>query len=182
MPRQELTKQLIADTTKNLALKKQLDKISVSEIVDTAGINRQTFYYHFADKQELICWIFDTDISMLTDKNKNDTLIDDIIEYIYSEKVFYTAALTSEAQNNLREHLYEVCYSRCIDEITSMLGDRKMDEKIIEFLAGFFSNAITGALFQWAQKGMKGDNIKFVENYAPVFKELLILAIDRYSE
>ena len=36
-------------------MNKRLDKISISEIVGAAGLNRQTFYYHFRDKQELIC-------------------------------------------------------------------------------------------------------------------------------
>ena len=74
MPKPELTKKLIADTLKKLASGKHLDKISISEIVDAAGLNRQTFYYHFQDKQELICWIFDTDIATLTDKKQNNTL------------------------------------------------------------------------------------------------------------
>ena len=42
MPKPELTKKLLADTLKKLISQKPLDKISVGEIVDAAGLNRQT--------------------------------------------------------------------------------------------------------------------------------------------
>ncbi|MEA5068147.1 MAG: TetR family transcriptional regulator, partial [Christensenellaceae bacterium] len=70
MSKPELTKQLLASTLKKLASGKHLDKISISEIVAAAGLNRQTFYYHFQDKQELICWIFDTDIARIMDEHR----------------------------------------------------------------------------------------------------------------
>ena len=181
MPKPELTKKLIADTLKKLASGKHLDKISISEIVDAAGLNRQTFYYHFQDKQKLICWIFDTDIATLTDKKQNNTMLDDIVEYIYSEKDFYIDALTSEVQNNLREHIYEVCHSRCIDELLSILGKRKMDEKALDLFARFFTHAVVGSLVQWAQEGMQTDNIQFLEEYAPIIKEQLVSTVERYA-
>lgn len=180
MPKPELTKKLIADTLKKLVTMKHLNKISIAEIVDVAGVNRQTFYYHFRDKQELICWIFDTDIAMLTDKNQNNTLIDDIVEYVYSEKEYYIDALTSEVQNNLREHIYNICYIRCMNEILAILGDEKIDEKAINLFTRFFTNAVTGSLVQWAQEGMKNDIIQFLGNYAPIMKEMLASVISIY--
>ena len=182
MPKPELTKKLIADTLKKLASGKHLDKISISEIVDAAGLNRQTFYYHFQDKQELICWIFDTDISLLTDKKQNNTLLDDIADHLYSEKDFYIDALTSEVQNNLREHIYKVCYSRCMDELLSILYDRKMDEKELNLFVRFFTHAVVGSLVQWAQEGMGTDNIEFLEAYAPIIKEHLVLVVEKYAK
>lgn len=182
MPRPEHTKQLIADTLKKLALDKHLDKISISEIVDAAGLNRQTFYYHFKDKQDLICWIFDTDVAGLTDKKQNNTLLDDLVECIYSEKDFYIDALTSEAQNNLRDHLYKAGYRRCVDEILSILGNRTMDERAIALYARIFTNAMIGSLVQWAQEGMKTDDMQFLEEYAPLIREHLVYAVDRSAE
>ena len=180
MPKPELTKQLIADTLKKLASGKHLDKISISEVVETAGLNRQTFYYHFQDKQELICWIFDTDIAGLTDKKQNNTLLDDIAEYIYSEKEFYIDALTSEMQNNLREHIYKVCYDRCMEELLSILGNRKLDEKVLILISRFFTHAVTGNLVQWAQEGMKVSDMQFLEEFSPIIKEELASIVERY--
>ena len=49
--------QLLADSLKQLASKKLLEKITIKEITDLAGVIRPTFYNHFQDKFELLEWI-----------------------------------------------------------------------------------------------------------------------------
>lgn len=176
----ELTKTLIAQTLKQLASETPLGKISVQDIVDACCINRKTFYYHFKDKQELICWIFDSDLAKLKDGSKNDASIDDIVRYMYSNKDFYVAALTSEIQNNLREHIFEMCYDECRMEILSILKTREMAPQDIALLARYFSNAIIGCLVQWAQEGMKTNPDEYSMDFSPITKECLKFIIDRY--
>ena len=48
------TKQQFADALSALLERKSLDRITVSDITDECGLNRQTFYYHFHDIYELI--------------------------------------------------------------------------------------------------------------------------------
>jgi len=105
MSKNDLTKRLLADVLKRLVKKKSLEKISVCELVEAACLNRQTFYYHFQDKQELIWWIFDYDFSHLKDKKDNNILLDDLIEHMCSEKDFYIEAIASDVQNNLRSQM-----------------------------------------------------------------------------
>ena len=56
------TKDVISRSFKNLMEKKSFDKITISDISDEAKINRQTFYYHFHDKYELLNTIFYNDV------------------------------------------------------------------------------------------------------------------------
>ena len=58
MPESNLTKKAIALSAKELTKEKPYDKISISDIADRCGIKRQTFYYHFQDKYELLVWIY----------------------------------------------------------------------------------------------------------------------------
>ena len=44
-----LTKKAIIQSFMHLASKKPLEKITVRDVVDHCGINRNTFYYHFQD-------------------------------------------------------------------------------------------------------------------------------------
>ena len=55
------TKFAIAFAFKELLLEKSIDKITINDITEKCGINRQTFYYHFHDVYELIEWICETD-------------------------------------------------------------------------------------------------------------------------
>ena len=43
------TRHLIAQALEDLLRQKTLDKITVKEIVEKSGVNRQTFYYNFED-------------------------------------------------------------------------------------------------------------------------------------
>ena len=53
-----LTEKALAASLKKLLEKKTLDKITVKDITDDCGVNRQTFYYHFHDVYDWVEWIF----------------------------------------------------------------------------------------------------------------------------
>ena len=55
-PKKEL-KILLAESFKELVLEKLVEKITIKEITDRAGVTRVTFYNHFQDKYELLEWI-----------------------------------------------------------------------------------------------------------------------------
>ena len=61
MAESTITKRAIADSLKELTRAKSFDKIGVVDITEKCGINRQTFYYHFSDKYELLKWIYYND-------------------------------------------------------------------------------------------------------------------------
>jgi len=57
------TKKVIADKYLQLLQKKNIDKITVKELIDACGISRPAFYYHFQDILDLSEWIAEKKIS-----------------------------------------------------------------------------------------------------------------------
>lgn len=55
-------KKILADGLLDLCQKKDLRQVSIKEILTQTGVSRQTFYNHFLDKEDLICYIYDTRI------------------------------------------------------------------------------------------------------------------------
>lgn len=53
------TKRLLADSLSQLAKEKNFRDITVQDIVDHCGAARSTFYRHFHDKYELMCWYYE---------------------------------------------------------------------------------------------------------------------------
>ena len=53
---------LLAESFKELALKHPIEKITIKEITDKAGVIRPTFYNHFQDKYEIIEYILKKEI------------------------------------------------------------------------------------------------------------------------
>lgn len=59
------TEQLIIKTFLKLVENKPLDKITIQDIADECGINRNTFYYHFSDIYSLIESAFNDHVSTI---------------------------------------------------------------------------------------------------------------------
>ena len=49
----------IADTLNEILKHKELDKITVKELVEACNISRQSFYYHFQDIMDVVEWYQD---------------------------------------------------------------------------------------------------------------------------
>lgn len=62
MSGKNVTDSLLAESFKELALRHPIEKITVKEITDKAGVIRPTFYNHFQDKYELLEWIIRTEL------------------------------------------------------------------------------------------------------------------------
>ncbi len=94
-----LTKTIIADTFRGIMAKKSFEKITISDITDQCGLNRQSFYYHFKDKYELLNWILFYEIIMpfsdgLNSNNWNEKLLD-ILFLIKENSRFYSNAFNT---------------------------------------------------------------------------------------
>ena len=59
MEKQEKTKYKLAAAMKECMKTTPVDRITVTSIVEGAGVTRQTFYRNFLDKYDLINWYFD---------------------------------------------------------------------------------------------------------------------------
>ena len=55
------TKEALAAALKKMMAVKPIDKITVKDLVEICGVNRQTFYYHFDDVYDLLEWVFEAD-------------------------------------------------------------------------------------------------------------------------
>lgn len=180
MSKPELTKKMIADTLKTLVLKTSIDKITINDIIETSCINRTTFYYHFHDKQSLICWIFNEDFNKYNHGTESGELLIKIVTHMYKEKAFYVPALLSEVQNNLRTHIYTLAYDRCMMDIRDHLGTRRISDHSTNFIANYFANAVIGSIVQWARDGMIINPSDLELDIAPITNDCIKLVIDRY--
>lgn len=54
------TKQLIAESFMELVQQRGVRNVTVGEVAENCGISHRTFYYHFADKFELIEFVYET--------------------------------------------------------------------------------------------------------------------------
>jgi probable dihydroxyacetone kinase regulator len=182
MAKRDRTKQAIADTLRTMVLTKDIDKIGIGEIVEACGMNRATFYYHFKDKQDLICWIFDHDFNALEDTNRNDTVLDELLEHLYGNRRFYAPALRSSVQNNLSDHLYEIVYASVSEMLRRKCGSRTIQKDQGEHVCAFLTNGMTGMIRRWAESGMKERFYEYSADSPFLLQDCIELLADRYAQ
>lgn len=77
-------KEQIVSAFLDLLMKKPLDKITVTDIVQASGVTRQTFYYHFQDISALITFIVCRYADDVCSRAAQASSIRDIIRIIFS--------------------------------------------------------------------------------------------------
>ena len=135
------TKFAIAFAFKELLLEKSIDKITINDITEKCGINRQTFYYHFHDIYELIEWICETDADHVLKQNKTyDTWQQGFLAIFYLLK---------------KDEPYDV-----LEEKAAGMVVREEDKT---FIADFYKYGFVGLVLEWIDKGMKEDPKQIIE-------------------
>lgn len=61
-------KKLIADTARSLIIDKNIDKLTVKDIVNKCHITRQTFYYHFESIPDLFRWALERESKKINEE------------------------------------------------------------------------------------------------------------------
>ena len=98
------TARLLADSFKELACRTPIEKITVKEITDRAGVIRPTFYNHFQDKYELLEWIISQDLIEPIRPFVRSGLTTQAMTFLFlnveKEKEFYLKVSRLEGQNS----------------------------------------------------------------------------------
>lgn len=158
MSNSKITKKALAQSLKELGGAKNLDKITVADITDHCGVNRQTFYYHFNDKYELLNWIYTQDLFIpltadLTFENWVEKLIE-LFKYMKKQKSFFINTIKS-SNNFFAEYCNKIFAELFKKAITDLKIYSHLNEKEQDIYARFFSYGLTGIIVDWAMKGMK---------------------------
>ena len=95
---------LLAESFKELTLKQPIEKITIKEITDKAGVIRPTFYNHFQDKYELLEWIITKELLEPIEPLVQNGMVSEALVVLFSniekEKEFYSKAVKLEGQNS----------------------------------------------------------------------------------
>lgn len=153
------TKELIGQSFKRLMMKKSFDKITISDISKECGVNRQTFYYHFHDKYELLNMIFYNEVIVeLVDGLSIDNWYEKflvMLQTIKSDSKFYRNALNDTHGGEFRNYLLDISKTLLYEIIGHLVSEEAIDDKDRMFVAKFFAYGVSGMIIDWVTSGMK---------------------------
>lgn len=157
----EKTKYNMAQKLKELMSKNSFDKITVSDITNACGAHRQTFYYHFQDRYELLDWLIYNEllVPLMTDfsfDNMYDKLLV-LFTTMSKDKKFYQHAFQVNG-GDLTRYVSLVAVNDFTDIVIKLgkeNGIDNEDKEAHQVVAEFLGYGISGVVMSWAQRGMK---------------------------
>ncbi|GEM01644.1 probable dihydroxyacetone kinase regulator [Halolactibacillus halophilus] len=150
-----ITQKMIAQALKELMKLKPFQKISVSDIMKQCDMRRQTFYYHFQDKYELLAWIYQSDtkeqIADFLDYERWDTILYQLFRYFYDHQTFYKNALSITEQNDFGDYLFHELHGLFTYVIKALSHHTSRDQ--LDYQAKFFAHGFVGMTKDWLTSG-----------------------------
>lgn len=181
-----ITKKAMADSIKELMKRKSLEKITVSDIAKNCGLNRQTFYYHFKDKYDLVNWIYNSEVAVTISSVSAgadwNTAMLNVLNIMKKEKFFYIGSLNLDRQCMFHDSLF----SATRDMLVKIIGQHnsrenlKMDASDCIFIAEFYTYGLVGMVIQWARSGMKESPCEIVGKLAHFIDDSKRVSTARY--
>lgn len=173
------TKRLIAGSLKKIMSKKPFSKITVTEIIKDCGVNRKTFYYHFADIYALLKWMFEEEAVEVV-KNFDiytnpEEAIEFVIEYVEKNEHIINCAYDSigrEEMKNFFSSDFRVIISGLIIDAEKNF-DVTLDDNYKKFLTGFYTEAFSGMLIDWVKDREFTDKKLMVEYVTKTVKSTI---------
>ena len=175
------TSEVLKSALKQMMQEKPLDKITIADLAEIAGINRQTFYYHYHDIYEVVEEIF---------VNMGKSAFDgreDFEEWHEGLKAFLGAL---QDEQMFVEHcvkvipgpqmaavlfpVFENAIEAVMRDTSAEMILRPQDRQLIE---EFYRYALIGVILEWIDKGMPDDIDFLADRIFLLVKDGLIGAV-----
>lgn len=145
------TKTMFADALLTLLENKDLSKVRVLELCKLCGTDRQTFYYHFKDKYDLVAWIYERDLQETFLENPHTPSkeqIEFLLRRLEKRQFFYSKAFQDMTQNSLFHYMHTANCRITQSVAVERAGGRELTEKEL-FSIKFVSYAWVCSIAEW---------------------------------
>lgn len=180
MPRPN-AKSLIQAALMELLEERALSKIDVQDIAAKCGLSRQTFYYNFKNKQDLLQWILQENNQQALDYfNNGGTLYDFLYNsmlLMQDNRLFYESLAADPAEGRSFADYFEQGIVACAKTIEDRCAIGKMNGKLWSSLH-FFTFGAKGMLTEWVETGMK----QHPRQIAEVMMKSMPCRVDNYFQ
>ena len=151
----EAAKREICAALKTLMAQKPLNKITIVEIMQSCGMARQHFYYHFEDLYDAVRWMFDQEAVALLREHEGVMLWQDgllqLFQYLQENRAVCLCALHSISREHLKRFfqtdvhaIIQGTIQRVVAELNCRVSDTEVD-----LLTKFYVGALASMMEEW---------------------------------
>lgn len=175
------TVKAIRETFLNLLLKKSFDKITIKDIVEECGINRNTFYYYYKDIYNLMEDVLISETKkVMEEQQSSDTCYEEfqrIIAFITNYKTSIAHIYYSKSRDVFVSYLYNVSEIILQNYIDRLVSDTDIPQENSIFVCDFYRFSLVGMIINWIKNGMEEDSLTFLKKMSDIFENTVEIAL-----
>jgi AcrR family transcriptional regulator len=155
------TEERIEQAFRELLNEKPYSSITVKDIIERCGVNRNTFYYHFESIPYLFALIVRKDVDKLIHEHYD--FVDPLgclvptVEYARDKKKSILHVYHSVERERFVGALQEACDYMAGQYIEKATNGRNVPEKDKKLMTRFYRAILVGILLNWLDTGMEND-------------------------
>lgn len=162
------TKNAVRRAFIQLLNERPLDKISVKDIAEKSAVNRNTFYYYYADIFALVEDILELEVqdfqTRLHRYESWQEAFRDATSFALENKRAVYHLYSSGNQELLRHYYHKVTLAAMTAYMRDIAEGLDVDDSDIRVLAEFYSAALAGLTIFWLESGMKYDADDYIDH------------------
>lgn len=162
---------VLAESLKELSKTRPIDRITIKEITDKAGVIRPTFYNHFQDKYELLEWIVREELMEPAMPLFNNGMMREGITFIFTaiekEKEFYMKAVRLEGQNSFKDMMMNTAKNIVLARMNVEAVKARVQYSWLtpELIAEYYGQMACTIAVRWIESGMRVPVNELVDVY-----------------
>ena len=158
------TRKAIMDSCLRLLEERPVDKITVKDIVEDCGINRNTFYYHFEDLPSLIHAIFMEDAERIIQEsiviNSLWECFESVFRFALKRRRVVMHVYHSSNRAVFEQQLFMICQhtvTQYVERVIADLGGVRIREDDRRIIIQAYTCECYGQIMSWLNSSMKED-------------------------
>ncbi len=134
--KRKTAKEILADSFRELAGQKKIDKITIRDITDNCGYSTATFYRHFSDKYDLVAWEYARGVVEIMDRIGVDeyewkqTLLDGAKRFQEEKDYLTNLLLHTSGHDSFIRYMTEINYAELMKYLKKTNGRKELDKEI----------------------------------------------------
>ena len=145
------TKWAIIEAYIELIKTKNIDKVTVKDVVEVCGITRQTFYYHFQDLMDVIEWGLrvtgDTAVQRGVEAGSVEAAIHLFLDAADRNRQVGRKIFTSQKKPQLCDMIFHMMESLLFAIFKEKNADASIPVDELDFAVHFYAHAVTGIIY-----------------------------------
>lgn len=154
------TKQVIRTSFVRLLNARPFNKISVKEIVEDCGINRNTFYYYYQDIYDLLEDVFHEEMEKANaDMQEEDLLLglSKATDFMMKNRRAVYHIYNSINRRQVEAYLNGVIEIVLMRFVSYKAEGMRVKEEDIRLIVEFYKHALTGLMLRWLDCNMQSE-------------------------